>query len=233
MNVAATASRVFAARDHAATRTTLVRQMTTSLGIKARCTASRVLVITLTLVIVGGAASCGPRSNKSASPTTTVTTSSDATGSAADVDALIKVGISQAESKNVSQAETTFKDVLIISPKNVYALYNLGVIDETENNPTGALVYYNEALSSDSTYMPAMFNKAFLLESTDPNAAIALYKQIVAINPSAATAYLRMAFVYARQGQALKADEARAIAVKLNPSLSKYPSPAKCSHPSC
>ena len=91
-----------------------------------------------------------------------------------------------------------------VSPKNVLALYNLGVIDQKENKTSVALAYYDRALTSDSTYTPAMYNKAIILEATDLNAALALYKQIVAINPKASTAYLRMAFVYARQGQAAK-----------------------------
>ena len=128
---------------------------------------------------------------------------------------------------------TTFKNVLLLDPKNVYALYNLGVIDQTNNDAAGALTYYNEALGADSTYTPAMYNKAIILEASNLDAALALYKQIVAINPSASTAYLRMAFVYAKQGQDAKADQARAKAIALDASLAKYPLPAKCSQPSC
>ena len=78
-----------------------------------------------------------------------------------------------------------------------------------------------------------MYNKAIILEATNLDAALALYKQIVAINPKASTAYLRMAFVYAKQGQDAKADQARAKAIALDASLSKYPLPAKCSQPNC
>jgi Tfp pilus assembly protein PilF len=50
---------------------------------------------------------------------------------------------------------------------------------------------------------------------------------------NASTAYLQMAFVYAKQGQDLKAKEARTKAVALDASLSKYPLPARCTKPSC
>ncbi len=133
----------------------------------------------------------------------------------------------------LGQAATTFKDVLLLDPANVYALYNLGVIEQMKNDTTGALSYYNRALDADNTYTPAMYNKAVILEATDLDAALALYKEIVAINPNASTAYLRMAFVYAKQGQGTKADQARAKAIALDANLSRYPLPAKCSQPNC
>jgi tetratricopeptide (TPR) repeat protein len=187
---------------------------------------------------VVAAASCGASNNHSATPPSTSTTV-DATSqanqasSSAAVSTLLKQGLSQASAKQLSQAETTFKNVLLLDPKNVYALYNLGVIDQTQNNTAGAIVYYNKALNANNTYTPAMYNKAIILEATDLDAALALYKKIVAINPKASTAYLRMAFVYAKQGQDAKADQARAKAIALDASLSKYPLPAKCSRPNC
>lgn len=191
----------------------------------------------LTVLFAVGGASCGS-SNHNASPpssTTTVagTVGGDAANSSAAVSTLLKQGLSQAQAKQLGQAETTFKNVLLLDAKNVYALYNLGVIDQTQNNTAGALAYYNKALGTNSTYTPAMYNKAIILEATNLDAALALYKQIVAINPKASTAYLRMAFVYAKQGQDAKADQARAKAIALDASLSKYPLPAKCSHPNC
>lgn len=78
-----------------------------------------------------------------------------------------------------------------------------------------------------------MYNKAIILEASDMRRALALYKRIVSLNPNASTAYLRMASVYSRQGQTALAKEARAKAVALNPSLARYPLPAKCSTRRC
>ena len=138
---------------------------------------------------------------------------------------MLHKGIAQAQSKQLGQAVTTFNNVLLLSPKNVLALYNLGVIDQMENKTSQASAYYDRAITADSTYTPAMYNKAIILEATDLNGALALYKQIVAINPKASTAYLRMAFVYAKQGQATQAEAARSKAIALDPSLAKYPLP--------
>jgi tetratricopeptide (TPR) repeat protein len=141
------------------------------------------------------------------------------------VQGLLQHGIQQANSNMISQAVTTFNDVLLLSPNNTYALYNLGLIDQNRNDPTGAVTYYDRALNADGTYTPAMYNKAIILEVTDSQAALALYQRIVALDPKASTAYLRMAFVYAREGQHAQASAARAKAVALDPGLSKYPLP--------
>ena len=42
-----------------------------------------------------------------------------------------------------------------------------------------------------------MYNKAIIVEARDMRGALALYKEIVTLNPNASTAYLRMASVYA------------------------------------
>jgi tetratricopeptide (TPR) repeat protein len=208
----------------------------------------RALVAALTIAIAALATSCGSSKNDASSSTTASTAGSTAgttggTGSTAStgnvgnnstaVQTLLKQGLSQAQSKMLDQAVTTFKNVLLLDPKNVYALYNLGVIDQSKNDTAGAVSYYNKAISADGTYTPAMYNKAIILEATDLATALALYKQIVTINPYASTAYLHMAFVYAKQGQTAKADQARAKAIALDASLSKYPLPAKCSQPNC
>jgi Tfp pilus assembly protein PilF len=190
--------------------------------------------VVLAITIAASLAGCSSSSKKSSSPSTTVIGSAgNAASSAAAVQVLLKQGINQAQAKMYDQAVTTFNNVLAIDPNNVYALYNLGVINQTQNNTTAALDYYSRAVTADSTYTPAMYNKAIILESTDLNAALTLYKQIVAINPKASTAWLRMAFIYAKQGQPALANAARAKAVSLDPTLAKYPLPAACSTPNC
>jgi tetratricopeptide (TPR) repeat protein len=197
---------------------------------RLRSAAAVAVVITITASL----AACSSSSKKSGSPTTTaIAGSGSAASNAAAVQVLLKQGINQAQAKMYDQAVTTFNNVLALDPNNVYALYNLGVINQTQNNTTAALDYYNRAVTVDSTYTPALYNKAIILESSDLNGALALYKQIVAINPKASTAWLRMAFVYAKQGQPVLANAARAKAVALDPTLAKYPLPAACSTPNC
>jgi tetratricopeptide (TPR) repeat protein len=192
--------------------------------LKLQSTVSRAALLALLMVLAVAAAACGTSPSQS--------TNSSTTQNDAAVQALLHKGIAQAQAKQLDQAITTFDDVLLLSPKNVLALYNLGVVDQTENKTSEALAFYNRALASDGTYTPAMYNKAIILEATDLDGALALYKQIVAINPRASTAFLRMAFVYAKQGQTTQAEAARSKAIALDPSLAKYPLPAACA-PNC
>jgi Tfp pilus assembly protein PilF len=72
-----------------------------------------------------------------------------------------------------------------------------------------------------------MYNKAILLEESNPQQALSLYQQVVKINPQASTAYLRMAFVQAEQGDLGAAQVSYAKAIAIDPSLGKYPLPSK------
>lgn len=143
------------------------------------------------------------------------------------VAALLRSGIRQAQQERWAPATTTFRSVLSIDPKNLYALYDLGVIAQAKKDAALALSYYDKALASDGTYTPALYNKAILLESSQPRQAIALYNQVIAIDSRASTAYLRMAFVEAELGDMSQARAADARAVAIEPSLARYPLPAK------
>jgi tetratricopeptide (TPR) repeat protein len=158
---------------------------------------------------------------------TAPTRNANATGNAARVAAMLQAGIQQARQQDWAGAATSFRVVLSIDPKNVYALYDLGVIAETSNDGAHAIAYYDKALSANGKYAPAMYNKAILLEASRPTQAIALYNQIIAISPQASTAYLRMAFVEAELGDQAQARVADAKAVGIDPSLGKYRLPVK------
>jgi Tfp pilus assembly protein PilF len=142
------------------------------------------------------------------------------------ITALLQTGISQANQQNWSAASATFQDALKIDPGNLYVNYDLGVVAQGAGNSTEAISYYNKALAIDTNYTPAMYNEAILLEKSQPKQAIAMYQKIVSINPQASTAYLRMAFVQAEQGDqaAAKANDAKAISI--DPTLGKYSLPA-------
>jgi tetratricopeptide (TPR) repeat protein len=145
----------------------------------------------------------------------------------AQVPSLLQTGVAQTSQQNWSAATTTFENVLALSPTNVYANYDLGVIAQANGNSAEAISYYNKALAANTAYTPAMYNEAILLEGTQPAQAIAVYQKIVSINPEASTAYLRMAFVQAEQGDTKDAKVNDAKAVKIDRALSKYKLPAK------
>jgi tetratricopeptide (TPR) repeat protein len=143
------------------------------------------------------------------------------------VASLLQSGLAQAEKHNWPAAETNFQNVLALSPSNVYANYDLGVIAQSTGNSGEALTYYDNALAANAQYTPAMYNKAIILESSKPEQAIAVYQKIVSIDPRASTAYLRMALVQAELGDIAAAKVNDAKAVSIDPAFSKYKLPAK------
>ena len=168
---------------------------------------------------------CGSGSSKSESKQSSGASSGQTRTSSAA--ALISTGIAQANAKQYQQAETTFHDVLVISPGNKFAWYNLGFIAQVQNHPSAALADYSKALATDPKYTPAMYNEAILLEGIDLHSALALYQRITSINPKAATAYLRESFVYDRLGDKPKASEARTHALALDKSLATVTAPSQ------
>jgi tetratricopeptide (TPR) repeat protein len=140
---------------------------------------------------------------------------------------LLSTGSAQASRKDWSGATATFQDVLAISPGNVYANYDLGVVAQNTGNSAEAISYYKQALAGNAAYTPAMYNEAILLERAQPQLAIGIYQKIVSINPKAATAYLRMAFLQAEQGDLIDAKANDAKAVALDSALGKYSLPVK------
>lgn len=182
------------------------------------------LAITTYLVVGAGAlAACGSGSSSHTSTQSSSASSSQA--NASSVRALINTGIAQANAKQYQQAETTFRDLLVLSPANKFAWYNLGLIAQVQNHPSAAVADYSKAIAGNPTYTPAMYNMAILLEASNLHSALELYRRITSINPKAATAYLRESFVYARLGDKAKAAQARARAIALDSRLKAVKAP--------
>lgn len=173
-------------------------------------------------IIATAAVACTRLSDTAA---TSGTSSTRTSGS--KVSALLQSGLTQANKENWSAATASFQNVLAISPGNVYANYDLGVIAQSKGNPDEAIGYYNKALAANTAYTPAMYNEAILLENSQPKQAIAVYQKIVDIDPKASTAYLRMAIIQAEQGDVAAAKANDAKAVSIDPSFSKYKLPTK------
>lgn len=67
--------------------------------------------------------------------------------------------VSAFSNQRYDEAEKLFKRVLVLTPKNADAKYNLGAIAEWHNNLNGALAYYKEALAlkpGDSDFKKAV-----------------------------------------------------------------------------
>jgi tetratricopeptide (TPR) repeat protein len=177
-------------------------------------------------IVATAAAACGSSPHTTATATASSPASPNSLTDSSQVTSLLSSGLSQMEKKKWSAATTSFQKVLAVSPGNLYADYDLGVIAQSTGHSDEAISYYNKALAVNAAYNPALYNEAILLESSQPQQAIVMYQKVVKNDPKAATAYLRLAAVQDEQGDSKDAKANDAKAVKLDPALSKYKLPA-------
>jgi tetratricopeptide (TPR) repeat protein len=174
----------------------------------------RAAAAVMSLALLGGVAACTshPRVTPSASPRSTSVAQNDPV-------ALLNQGIQQGNARDFDAATATFNRVIALDRNNKYAWFNLGVIAQTESHNDEAIKDYDAALAADPNYTSAMYNKAILLESSDVNGAIGLYQNIVKINTSASSAYLRLGLMQDKQGDHAGALASFKSAVAIDPSL--------------
>ncbi|MQS36005.1 tetratricopeptide repeat protein [Streptomyces katsurahamanus] len=134
-------------------------------------------------------------------------------------EALLESGLLQARYQDIPNAKATFKRVLALDPKNKLAWYNLGVLAQNEGHRADAHKSYDAALKTDPSYTSALFNKALLLKTDDPDKALTLLRRAVAADPKAATAFFHIGETLARKGRDEQARDAYRQAVELNSSL--------------
>jgi tetratricopeptide (TPR) repeat protein len=133
--------------------------------------------------------------------------------------ALLQSGVQQIQSRDLDGAEATFRQVLRVDRGNKIAWYDIGVAAAQEGRPDDAVEAYSAALKIDPSYTSALFNKALLLKSRDPEQTIALLKRTVAINPRASTAYYQLGDTLMKKSRDSQARDAFRHAVTIDPAL--------------
>jgi tetratricopeptide (TPR) repeat protein len=186
---------------------------------RARRMRWRSTVAATLLTLAPAVSSCTSDSDETPEATGEATATAESDAATAQVDTLLEKGIAQAQAGDLDAARVTFDNVLSLDPGNKYALFNLGIIEQSRKKRAAALDYYDAALESDPEYTPAMYNKAILVERADLEEAVGIYEAILEIDPEASTTYLRLSFAYEELGQQEKADTMRQKAVELDPSL--------------
>jgi tetratricopeptide (TPR) repeat protein len=106
-----------------------------------------------------------------------------------------------------------------MDPRNKFAYYNLGLIDQQAGNNVAAEKEYRQALSLDANFDRAMFNLAILRTPADPNEAATLYRKVIAIDPNWAGAHLNLGFVLISTGQSAEGRSELDRAVAIDPTL--------------
>lgn len=111
-----------------------------------------------------------------------------------------------------ASAYTAYQNALTLDSHNVEAMYRLGKIFITQNNPEQYLKYFNDAVASDSMYGPAWYELYYHYYFKDVNKAMTcLNHYIAASDTSVRNDYLVTDLLYASR----KYEEAIAHAQKL------------------
>jgi tetratricopeptide (TPR) repeat protein len=140
--------------------------------------------------------------------------------------ALVNQGVTAAGQGRLDEAKAAWEQAVKIDPKNKLAWFNLGWVAQSRRDPAGAIQNYDKALESDPSYGPAMFNKAIVLEASDREAAIVLYRKILASNKKGASAHFRLGLLLDQKGDKAGARGAFAQVTKLDAALAKAVPPA-------
>ena len=111
--------------------------------------------------------------------------------------------------------------VISREPRQVLGYYNLGLAYQEQGDDAAALRAYARAQAVDEDFVPALYNRAVLYTSRDPELAIYLYHRAISIQHDSPTAYLNLGLLEAGQGPHLRHDALRLLAkaIRLAPAL--------------
>jgi tetratricopeptide (TPR) repeat protein len=164
-------------------------------------TVSRALVV-IALLAVASACGGGSGANGAKNPTAT-----------------FQAALQLQKQGKLSAAAQLYQQVITAEPKNVFAHYDLGVVDQANHDSVGALAAYGAALTINPKYVPALYNEATIYATTDPVSAISLYRQIITLQPTAPTAYLNLGLLEIKHNAPKQGVSDLTTAVKQDSSL--------------
>jgi len=122
-------------------------------------------------------------------------------------DAALQRGLQAHAAGRLEEATAIYQEVLDLDPRNKFALYNLGLIDQTSGRPASAENYYRLVINLDPSFAPALFNLAILRTAAGSTAeAIELYRRVIALEPDQAGAHLNLGLLLRSIGQEVEGD---------------------------
>lgn len=132
---------------------------------------------------------------------------------------LVWAGMKAQGAGQVTQAADDYHKALALDPRNKFAYFDLGVIDQSAGRNSTAELEYRTALQFDANFAEALYNLAVLRAPVAPAEAADLYRRAAAVKPSFADAHLNLGFLLISMGQKAegKAELDRAVAIR--PSL--------------
>lgn len=131
----------------------------------------------------------------------------------------LTAGIAAQRAGDYAVAAADYTKILKTEPKNIYALYDLGDVEQFQHRDAAAVFRYNEVLAINPRFENALYNMAILESQSSPTAAKALFLQVIAESPADAVARLNLGKVLLALGETKQAEAQIRQAVKLEPSL--------------
>ena len=158
--------------------------------------------------------------------TLTKVTTSGATGTSDAGGDLLAQALALHNAGNTVETAKLYNQILTTDAKNKYALFNLGVIAQTNKNYDEAVVKYTAAIAVDPTFYSPLYNLglAYAAKGDRANAIASLRKAIVA-DPNAAQAYYNLGTLLVQDGKNDEGAKMLNQAFTLNPSLKPAASP--------
>ena len=173
--------------------------------------------VMIAVALVGlalGATAC------SSSGTTTTTTTGNTPKS------LLSEGISAQARGDLTAARNDYSAIIALDPQNrsgdnLYAYYNLGVIDQTQGHLSAAETEYQSALQINSKYLNAMYNLAVAETTTAPRAAIAQYRALLRLKPGDINSTYNLGLLLYDSGEIAQGRILLKQAIRADPALRK------------
>lgn len=133
---------------------------------------------------------------------------------------LLDVALQFHKEGKIEEAVKAYNAVLQIEPANKFALYNIGVIKQGQNDLVVAIDYYTKALDSDSQFQPARYNRGLAYrDSQQSDLAVADLQAVVKADPKNASAMYNLGNLLVSIGRTDEGGQLLADALTLNPSL--------------
>jgi Flp pilus assembly protein TadD len=137
----------------------------------------------------------------------------------------LAAGIAAQRAGHFGTATTDYAKVLSSEPKNSYALYDLGDVEQFQGQDAAAATHYHQALAVAPKMESALYNLAILDSTSAPATARALYLEVIAQSPRDAVARLNLGRVLLLLGQKKSGDAQIDLAVNLEPRLKSLAPP--------
>jgi tetratricopeptide (TPR) repeat protein len=145
---------------------------------------------------------------------------SSSQGQTAPAGDLLSTALERHNAGQLDEALALYQDILLTEPANQYALYNIGLINQTRGANEVAIEYYDRALAVDAAFTDAAYNRALALRDVGQiDESIAEFEVLLVANPDNVGVLYNLGNLLISQGDVVRGAELVNQAVELNPSL--------------